>query len=86
MVQRSFTAVYGARGQNPAFLTEEHPPRPDERFFWMKDKLEAEQHALSFARRYPQMKVTVLRLAPLARARPLQLLHAALRPAGGGAW
>jgi len=65
VVQRSFTAVYGARGQNPAFLTEEHAPRPNERFFWIKDKLEAEQHALSFARRYPQMTVTVLRLAPL---------------------
>jgi UDP-glucose 4-epimerase len=65
VVQRSFTAVYGARGQNPAFLTEEHEPRPNERFFWIKDKLEAEQHALSFARRYPQMTVAVLRLAPL---------------------
>jgi UDP-glucose 4-epimerase len=65
VVHRSFTAVYGARGHNPAFLTEEHAPRPDERFFWIRDKLEAEQHALSFARRYPQMTVTVLRLAPL---------------------
>jgi UDP-glucose 4-epimerase len=65
VVQRSFTAVYGARGTNPAFLTEEHAPRPNERFFWIKDKLEAEQHALSFARRYPQMTVSVLRLAPL---------------------
>jgi UDP-glucose 4-epimerase len=65
VVQRSFTAVYGARGQNPFFLTEEHTPRPNERFFWVKDKLEAEQHALSFARRYPEMKVAVLRLAPL---------------------
>jgi UDP-glucose 4-epimerase len=65
VVQRSFTAVYGAHGRNPAFLTEEDVPRPDEGFFWVKDKLEAEQHALSFARRYPQMKVSVLRLAPL---------------------
>ena len=65
VVQRSFTAVYGAHGRNPAFLTEEDAPHPDEQFFWVKDKLEAEQHALSFARRYPQMKVSVLRLAPL---------------------
>jgi UDP-glucose 4-epimerase len=65
VVQRSFTAVYGARGQNPNFLTEEHPPRPDERFWWIRDKLEAEEHALAFARRYPRMTVTVLRLAPL---------------------
>jgi UDP-glucose 4-epimerase len=65
VVQRSFTAVYGARGQNPSFLTEEHAPRPNERFWWIRDKHEAEQHALAFARRYPGMKVTVLRLAPL---------------------
>lgn len=65
VVQRSFTAVYGARGQNPSFLTEEHPPRPNEDFWWIRDKHEAEQHALAFARRYPHMTVTLLRLAPL---------------------
>jgi len=65
VVQRSFTAVYGARGQNPAFLTEDDPPRPKEGFAWIQDKLEAEQHALSYARRYPKMTVTILRLAPL---------------------
>jgi UDP-glucose 4-epimerase len=26
LLLRSFTAVYGARGKNPNFLTEEHPP------------------------------------------------------------
>jgi UDP-glucose 4-epimerase len=65
VVQRSFTAVYGARGQNPAFLTEHDPPQPDQRFWWIRDKLEAEQHALGFARRYPGQRVAVLRLAPL---------------------
>jgi UDP-glucose 4-epimerase len=65
VVLRSFTAVYGARGQNPSFLTEDHEPHPDRRFWWIRDKLEAEEHALAFARRYPEMTVTVLRLAPL---------------------
>jgi UDP-glucose 4-epimerase len=65
VVQRSFTAVYGARGENPNFLTEESVPRPDERLGWIRDKLEAERHTLSFGRRYRRMKVTVLRLAPL---------------------
>jgi UDP-glucose 4-epimerase len=65
VVQRSFTAVYGARGQNPSFLTEDDPPRSDESFAWIRDKVEAEQHAAAFARRYPRMTVTVLRLAPL---------------------
>jgi UDP-glucose 4-epimerase len=65
VVQRSFTAVYGARGQNPNFLTEDDPPQADESFAWIRDKVEAEQHAAAFARRYPRMTVTVLRLAPL---------------------
>jgi len=62
---RSFTFVYGARGQNPNFLTEERPLQPNPSLAWVRDKLEAEQHAAAFARRYPSMKVTVLRFAPL---------------------
>jgi len=65
VVMRSFTAVYGARGHNPNFLTEAHPLQPNPSLGWVRDKLEAEQHAAAFARRYPDMKVTVLRFAPL---------------------
>ncbi|PYQ16216.1 MAG: UDP-glucose 4-epimerase [Acidobacteria bacterium] len=65
VVMRSFTAVYGARGQNPAFLTEDRPLQPDPATAWARDKLEAEQHAASFSRRYPDLKVAVLRFAPL---------------------
>src|SRR5439155_23675876 len=65
VVMRSFTAVYGARGHNPSFLTEEHPLQPDPGLRWVRDKLEAEQHAAAFARRYPELSVTVLRFAPL---------------------
>jgi UDP-glucose 4-epimerase len=65
VVLRSFTALYGASGQNPAFLTEDRPLQPDPSLAWARDKLEAEQHAASFSRRYPDMKVTVLRFAPL---------------------
>ena len=65
VVMRSFTAVYGARGQNPNFLTEDRPLQPNASLGWVRDKLEAEQHAASFARRYPDMAITVLRFAPL---------------------
>jgi UDP-glucose 4-epimerase len=65
VVLRSFTAVYGARGHNPNFLTEDHPLQPSPGLAWVRDKLEAEQHAASFARRYPGMSVTVLRFATL---------------------
>ena len=69
VVMRSFTAVYGARGQNPAFLTEDRALQPDPVLAWARDKLEAEQHAASFARRYPDLKVAVLRFAPLVGPR-----------------
>jgi len=62
-VLRSFTAVYGARGQNPNFLSEDRSPSPNPALAWARDKLEAEQHAASFARRYPSMGLTVLRFA-----------------------
>jgi UDP-glucose 4-epimerase len=65
VVLRSWTAVYGARGQNPNHLTEEMPLQAAAGLSWMRDKLEAEQHAAAFARRYPDMAVTVLRLATL---------------------
>ncbi len=66
LVLRSFTALYGARGQNPSLLTEEHPlERREGGLAWVRDKIEAEQHATSYGKRYPGMKVTVLRLAPL---------------------
>ncbi len=65
VVMRSFTAVYGARGQNPSFLTEDRPLEAGARLAWVRDKLEAEQHASAFARRYPDLVVTILRVAPL---------------------
>ena len=65
VVMRSFTAVYGARGQNPAFLTEDRPLQPHPALGWVRDKLEAEQHAASFSRRYPELRIAVLRFAPL---------------------
>ena len=65
LVLRSFTAVYGARGQNPSFLTEDKRPDSGSRLAWVRDKAEAEEHAFSFSRRYPGLGVTVLRFATL---------------------
>jgi UDP-glucose 4-epimerase len=65
LLLRSFMAVYGARGQNPNFLGEERRPDANPRLAWVRDKLEAEEHAFSFARRYPTLGVTVLRFATL---------------------
>lgn len=65
LILRSFTAVYGARGNNPNFLTEEHPAEKSARLSWVRDKVEAEQHAFSFSKRYPTLGVSVLRFATL---------------------
>jgi len=62
---RSFTAVYGARGSNPNFLTEDRMLQPNLSLAWAADKFEAEQHTSAFVRRYPEMKVTALRFAPM---------------------
>lgn len=64
-VMRSFTFVYGARGQNPALIREETPLPPRASLGWLRDKVEAEEHAASFAKRFPEMAVRVLRFAPL---------------------
>lgn len=65
VIMRSFTFVYGARGQNPALIREETPLPRSTPLGWLRDKVEAEEHAASFARRYPEMSVRVLRFAPL---------------------
>jgi UDP-glucose 4-epimerase len=65
VVMRSFTFVYGAAGDNPSFLGESRPLPGRSALAWLRDKREAEGHAIAFAGRYPQMTVSVLRLAPL---------------------
>jgi UDP-glucose 4-epimerase len=62
------TLVYGARGDNPNFLTESHPLRPDPADSFVRDFVEAEQHARDHARRYPDCRVAVLRFVPLLAA------------------
>ena len=65
VVMRSFTLVYGARALNPALIREDTPLPPRAPLGWLRDKVEAEEHAASFAKRYPEMAVRVLRFAPL---------------------
>ncbi len=65
VVMRSFTFAYGAGGDNPSFLTEDRGLPARGGLAWLRDKREAEGHAAAFARRFPRMTVTVLRLAPL---------------------
>ncbi len=92
----STSLVYGARGDNPNFLTEEHPLRPDPQDRFVKDFVEAETHAREHVRRHPETGRAdpPLRAAPLARGprlpdeavRVARLVDAhGLRPARPGA-
>jgi UDP-glucose 4-epimerase len=61
----STSLVYGARGDNPNFLTEDHPLRPDPQDRFVGDFVEAEKHAREHARRHPETAVQILRFVPL---------------------
>lgn len=63
VVMGSTTFVYGARGDNPNYLTEEHPLRADPQDRFVQDFVEAERHARDFQRRHPDAKCAVLRFA-----------------------
>jgi UDP-glucose 4-epimerase len=65
LLVRSYTAIYGARGRNPNFLGEDQRPDANSPLSWVRDKVEAEEHAFSFSRRYPGLGVSVLRFATL---------------------
>ena len=64
----STSLVYGARGDNPNFLTEDHPLRPDPEDRFVRDFVEAETHARSHVRRIPESRVQILRFVPLLSA------------------
>jgi len=61
----STSLVYGACGDNPNFLTEEHPLRPDQEDRFVRDFVEAESHARAHVRRHPESRVQILRFVPL---------------------
>jgi len=65
LVVPSLTAVYGARGNNPALLREGSPLQgcPHSRF--VTDKVEVESQVRAFRDRHPDMRVLVLRFAPV---------------------
>ncbi len=61
LIIASTTEVYGAHSTNPNFLTEEHPLRGGFKSRFLKDKIEAENQALRFAKKNPDTVVTILR-------------------------
>ena len=63
LVVKSSTAVYGSSPQDPALFTEDLEPNALARSGYAKDSVEVEGYVRGFARRRPDVTVTMLRFA-----------------------
>jgi UDP-glucose 4-epimerase len=63
LVVKSTSTVYGASSRDPAMFTEEMQPRRNPRSGFSKDAAEIEGYVRGFARRRPDVRVAMLRLA-----------------------
>ena len=63
LVVKSSTTVYGASPKDPALFTEDMEPQQLPRSGFAKDSVEVEGYVRGFARRRPDVDVTVLRFA-----------------------
>ena len=63
VVVKSTTTVYGASSRDPAMFTEDMEPKRLPRGGYAKDALEVESYVRGFARRRPDVRVTMLRAA-----------------------
>jgi UDP-glucose 4-epimerase len=61
LILTSTTDVYGARASNPNYLSEDHQTRGGEGSRFIRDKVDAEQQALRFAKYHSDCVVTILR-------------------------
>ena len=61
LVVKSTTTVYGASSRDPAMFTEDMEPRRAPRSGYAKDVAEVEGYVRGFARRRPDVRVTMLR-------------------------
>ncbi len=63
LVVKSSTTAYGASSRDPAMFTEDMEPRRPARTGYAKDVAEVERYVRGFARRRPDVAVTMLRCA-----------------------
>jgi UDP-glucose 4-epimerase len=63
LVVKSTTTVYGASSRDPAMFTEDVGPKKQPRAGYAKDAAEVEGYVRGFARRRPDVRVTLLRCA-----------------------
>lgn len=65
-VYASSVAAYGFRRDNPVGMTEEQPLRPTDRFFYAREKAEAEQALAAEATAHPGVELYVVRPSGVA--------------------
>jgi len=63
LIVKSTAMVYGSGPRDPALFTEDMEPRHAPRSGWAKDSVEVENYVRGFARRCPQVRVTMFRFA-----------------------
>jgi UDP-glucose 4-epimerase len=78
LVLWSQTFLYGARPDNPALLPETWPLRAPVESAFIRDKVGAERQVAEFARRFPDVKVAVLRSAPIVGPHAVGIVPALL--------
>ena len=61
----SSASIYGARPDNPAFMTEDRRPNPNPGFRYSEDKLVADSLMSGFSKRGSSIPVAVLRACPV---------------------
>jgi UDP-glucose 4-epimerase len=65
VVLRSSTLIYGAHRRNPAFISEDRPPRLSSLTGLLREYAEIDMYAAEFARTHPAVEVVRLRCAGL---------------------
>jgi UDP-glucose 4-epimerase len=65
VVLRSSATIYGSEPNAPAFFTEDMATRFPQRTRWQRDAAEVEKLVAAFARRRPEVVVTMLRFQPI---------------------
>lgn len=79
LVVKSSTTVYGASSRDPAMFTEDMVPKRPGRTGYAKDVAEVEGYVRGFARRRPDVRVTILRPANVIGAHVVSPLTTYLR-------
>jgi UDP-glucose 4-epimerase len=88
LVVRSSTDVYGSSCRDPAMFTEDVPARRTPRSGYARDMVEVEAYVRGFARRRPDVSVTMLRtaatLGPGSRSRLAEYIRLPVVPTALG--